>query len=87
MPFDGNTYDTKRDYRRLSTQLISVREFLEDHRGSFFTLAELEHELDYPQASISARLRDLRKTKFGSYVIARRYRSAGTCEYAMELPF
>lgn len=37
-------------------------------------------------ASISARLRDLRKPKFGGYVVERRRRTVGTWEYRVSLP-
>ncbi len=42
----------------------------------WLTLAEISQALGYPEASISARLRDFRKKKFGSYHVSRRRRVA-----------
>lgn len=82
--FDGETYVRAIDNPRLTTQLARVRELLSD--GYWWTLGELEQTLDYkfPQASISARLRDLRKPKFGGHTIDRRRGSSpGLFEYRM----
>lgn len=92
LPFDGETYDPEQDAARLGKQLLAVRDLMLD--GIWRTLAEIERETGYPQASVSARLRDLRKEKFGGYVVKRRrseYRS-GTHEYQVtrtgdEIPF
>lgn len=75
MPFDGETYDAEKDRARLAAQLGHVRELMLD--GQARTLGEIHADLvsrcgaSYPEASISARLRDLRKPKFGGYVVAR----------------
>ena len=66
-PFGGETYDREKDGRRLSTQLIDVRDLMLD--GVWRTLREIGLRLDHPEASISARLRDLRKPKFGQLVV------------------
>ncbi len=42
--------------------------------GSWLTLRELSLLTQYGEASISAQLRHLRKTKYGSYVIEKRVR-------------
>lgn len=78
--FDGSTYDPC-DQRRLARQTEGVYALM--HDGEWRTLAEIEHATGYPQASISARLRDLRKFRFGSHVIERRRRSPGQFEYRM----
>lgn len=70
MPFDGETYERAKDRRRLLSQLGQVRLLMLS--GAWFTLEDLEQQLGYPQASISARLRDLRKEKFGKFNIERR---------------
>lgn len=82
MPFDGHTYERDKDKSRLKQQLSTVRRFMVAH-PNWYTLAELEEELGHPQASISARLRDLRKPKFGGWDIQRRRRQGqkGTHEY------
>ena len=54
---------------------------LSAHR--YMTLAEIESALQYPQASISADLRHLRKEAHGSYDVPKRRRveNKGTWEY------
>jgi hypothetical protein len=51
-----------------------------DHQ--WHTLADLATTGD-PEASVSARLRDLRKPKFGGFHIERRYVSAGLWAYRL----
>jgi hypothetical protein len=77
--FDGETYDPKRDKVRLNEELYQVWRVFQD--GVFWTLAELEQTTGYPQASISARLRDLRKPRFGGWNVERRYVADGLHEY------
>jgi hypothetical protein len=72
LDFDGATYEAKHDRARLGEQLKRVFELMGD--GSWRTLNEIA-ELTGDQAqSISARLRDLRKERFGSHKIERRRR-------------
>jgi len=83
MPFDGETYERDKDKTRLKRQLSDVRRYLIAN-PSWHTLAELEEALKYPQASVSARIRDLRKPKFGGWDVQRRRREGaekGTHEY------
>lgn len=56
--FKGATFDAKRDGPRLTRQLDRVRDFMADRR--WHTLKEIGDALDAPQASVSARLRDLK---------------------------
>lgn len=77
--FDGVTFDRAKDGARLHRQLSAVREFMSD--SSWRTLAEIEEATGHPRSSISARLRDLRKPKFGGFTVERRRRSPGTFEY------
>lgn len=70
--FDGRTYDPALDHDRLARQLGRVYSLMID--GRWRTLDEIARELDDPPASISARLRDLRKPKFGGYEVERRRR-------------
>lgn len=86
--FDGRTYDAARDGKRLNTQLEAVRRVLSD--GRWRTIAEIRRELtgwgiDASEASISARIRDLRKAKFGAYQVGRRYIEDGLWAYCMEV--
>jgi hypothetical protein len=66
--------------RRVKTYAPSQREVLRDvllsatECGSWLTLRELSQLTQYGEASISAQLRHLRKTKYGSYVIEKRVR-------------
>lgn len=66
---DGDTYQPARDYERLNTQAAVVWRTMRG--GGWFTLAELAAATDFPEASISARLRDFRKDRFGSHVVER----------------
>lgn len=80
---DGATYDPALDRARLNTQQQRVFDYIKD--AGWYTLREIESALNYayPQASISARLRDLRKAKFGSHRVERRRHSPGTFEYRL----
>lgn len=82
--FDGETYVRPRDHDRLFAQLAKVQSAMADH--GWHTLPELELTTGAPQASISARLRDLRKPKFGAYQVERRYVVAGLWEYRLLAP-
>jgi len=74
--FDGITYSPKLDYQRLSGQLKRV--FGVVSKGGWYTLAEIASQTgDRSEAAVSARLRDLRKTKFGGFQIERRRRGDG----------
>jgi DNA-binding Lrp family transcriptional regulator len=57
--------------------------------GQWRTLAEIAEATGAPEASVSARLRDLRKRKFGGHVVARRPRgdrALGLFEYQLVKP-
>lgn len=77
--FDGGTFNQQRDGARLKAQLDKVRTAMQD--GSWRTLEQIERITGAPQASVSARLRDLRKEKFGGHVVERRYVAHGLFEY------
>lgn len=79
--FDGATYVPQRDGARLNRQLDIVRKAMLDMREH--TLGELSMLTRGTTASISARLRDLRKTKGGGYTIVRRYVGNGIHAYRM----
>lgn len=70
--FDGDTYIAKYDGGRLRQQLARVRGVMVD--GMWRTLSEISGLTGDPEASVSARLRDLRKPKFGAWVVQRRRR-------------
>jgi hypothetical protein len=83
--FGGETFDPKRDTSRLFRQLQLVRAQMAD--GLWHTLGELEIATGYPQASISARIRDLRKERWGSHVVVREFVRRGLWRYRLVLPF
>lgn len=76
MCFDGRTYKSEHDKARLSGQLLRVLEAMND--GEWRTLRELSDEADGSEASVSARLRDLRKPRFGAWTVDRRRRGEAT---------
>lgn len=84
--FTGSDYDPKIDQPRLQHQHERIRDLMLD--GEWRTLAEIEIYTAYPQSSISAQLRHLRKPKFGGYRVFKRRREpwAGLFEYQVKLP-
>lgn len=81
MPFGGVTYERDKDYVRLSTLLMRVQTFMSDK--CWHTLPEIQSVAGGSEASCSARLRDMRKDKFGGSIIERRRRSVGLFEYRL----
>jgi hypothetical protein len=82
--FDGATYSPVFDYERLAGQNRRVFDCMKD--GLWRTLGEIEAATGDPQASVSARLRDLRKSRFGGHSVNRRARgdrAAGLFEYQL----
>jgi len=82
--FDGMSYQAAFDFKRLTGQNSRVFNLMQDNRWR--TLAEIAFTTGDPEASISARLRDLRKKKFGSHIIERRRRgnaARGLHEYRL----
>ena len=79
--FDGQTYNHERDHDRLAGQLGRVKDVMAD--GQWRTLWGIAELTSDPESSVSARLRDLRKPKFGGYIIERKYWKAGLWQYRM----
>ena len=79
--FDGATYDPGRDSERLNRQLVAVRRAMSDFE--WHTLYALSLITGAPEASVSARLRDLRKAKHGGRIVERRYVGDGLWEYRL----
>lgn len=85
---DGTTYEHDVDYQRLNDQMRRVFDAICDRQ--WHSLSELSATTGDPEASVSARLRDLRKVKFGGWRIESerfsggwfRYRLAGKNELA-----
>lgn len=80
--FDGATFDVQKDYVRLKGQLARVYNWMSD--GRWRTLSELKNLAGGTEAALSARLRDLRKPRFGGHVVNRRRRTNnGLWEYQL----
>ncbi len=82
--FDGATFDPELDTERLTGQLQRVFTVMRD--GRWRILAELHQATGDPEASLSARLRDLRKPRYGSWRLERRRRGVaerGLFEYRL----
>lgn len=70
MPFSGETYDPAQDKDRMKTQLGRVFDSMMD--GGWHRLADLAATVEGSEAAVSARIRDLRKPRFGAYEVQRR---------------
>ena len=79
--FDGATYDHRFDYERLHGQLKAVFELMRD--GRWRTLSDIGTAVEGSEASLSARLRDLRKAKYGAHQIQRESVGGGLFRYRM----
>lgn len=77
--FGGSTYEPSRDFDRLSRQAQRVAQFME--RGNWVTLSEIAEATGDPEASVSARLRDMRKI---GLTVEREYVSQGLWRYRLK---
>jgi hypothetical protein len=69
MYFDGDTCE-ERDRVRLAKLMLRVWRVMKG--GEWRTLGELANLTSGSEASVSARLRDLRKERFGAHTVERR---------------
>ena len=83
LEFSGVTYEASRDHDRLNAQLGRVRMLMMD--GISRTLGEIAEATGDPESSVSARLRDLRKPKFGGLTVNRSYVGDGLWSYQVLL--
>jgi hypothetical protein len=74
---DGQTFDRNRDGKPLNQQAHDVFNLMRD--GEWRPLFRISQITGHPEASISARLRDLRKSRFGGYTVERK-RVGGGCD-------
>lgn len=81
---DGTTFEPKKDQLRLDGQMKRVFDVMSD--GQWRVLKHIADVAKAPEASVSARLRDLRKPKFGGYTIERDNLGNGLWAYRMVLP-
>jgi len=82
--FDGSDYVPELDDKRLTGQLLRIFDLMKD--GLWRTLSEIESYTGYPQSSISAQLRHLRKERFGGHTVNKRRmgdRTNGLFEYQL----
>lgn len=77
--FDGETIESERDNPRLSRQLDRVRDLMMD--GQWRSLAMIAEAVGGSEAGVSARLRDLRKPRFGEWTVQREYQDEGLWLY------
>lgn len=93
----GPDYHRESDGSRLNTQMLRICAFMLQSSACnhWLTLAEIRSALEsrwiakFPEASVSAQLRHLRKIAFGSYRLEKRRRggaSAGIYEYRLSEP-
>jgi hypothetical protein len=80
--FGGSTYDPARDRERLGHQFCTVVELMAD--GKPRTLQEIARETGFPEASISARLRDIRK-HYGTDAMESKRLSGGQWTYTAHI--
>lgn len=79
---DGTTFDRARDGKRLDGQMADVFGFMSD--GQWHTLAEISRGTGHPEASVSSRIRDLRKPKFGGFRLTTEFVRRGLWRYRLE---
>lgn len=77
--FGGVTYEAGKDRERLTRLLDRVRELMIDRQWR--TLETIASKTGGSEASVSARLRDLRKPDHGGYQVDRRRVAGGLFEY------
>jgi hypothetical protein len=77
--FGGSTFEPSRDFERLTLQGQRVAQVMEN--GNWLTLSEIARRTGDPEASISARLRDLRKI---GRTVEREYVERGLWRYRLK---
>lgn len=88
--FDGPSFDSAIEGKALTRQLDKVRDLMLD--GSWRTPQEIVKAVktgtEQPgEAAVTARLRDLRKSRFGGYTVERRRREGTRAfEYQVRKP-
>ena len=81
---DGATFQPSLDLHRLNTQARTIFTFTTVTEPFWHTLTDISRATGYPEASVSARLRDFRKERFGGHTVLRRRAShddGGLWEY------
>ena len=78
---DGHTYSHDEDYVRLNQQAKRVFDVMAS--GAWYSLRDISDLSGDPEASVSARLRDFRKVKFGGWIVDRERHAAGRFLYRL----
>lgn len=79
--FDGKTFDAEKDGPRLTSEFEAVKRIMLD--GRWHTLAGIKQLIEarlnrmVSETGVSARIRDLRKSRHGSCVVERRRVNGG----------
>jgi hypothetical protein len=81
--FGGETYDEKKDGRRLRTQLVRVWQYM--YGRGWCLLADIEKAARASDSAASARVRDFRKVKFGGHTVERRRLGDGSGRHEYRL--
>ena len=81
LDFEGATYDPAKDRSRLNRQMQAVYDCM--IYGDWRTLDEIARITGAPQASVSARLRDFRKPRFGGFTVDRKRLQDGLYIYRL----
>ena len=81
MTFDGRTFNERRDGARLRRKLDIVRRVMAD--GQPHTLRELARAAKCSTAGASARVRDLRKARYGGRCVLRSHVGRGVWVYRL----
>jgi hypothetical protein len=79
--FDGPTFNQDLDGPRLRRQLDAVRAAMAS--GEWLTLRQISLMAKCSEASASARLRDLRKQRFGGHLVERKRVGGGLFAYRL----
>jgi hypothetical protein len=79
---DGETYNRGLDLNRLNAQSRRVYDVVA--KGEWLTLRMIADQTGDPEASVSARLRDFRKDKFGAMNIERKRGDNGLYWYRLQ---
>lgn len=79
--FNGADYNRVQDRERLTGQILRIYDLMKD--GKWRTLGQIENFTGAPQASISAQLRNLRKPRFGGYVVEKQNLGEGLFQYRL----
>ena len=79
MRFNGSDYNHQRDTQRLSNQYQRVFTLMQD--GGWRSLRSISDTTGDPESSVSAQLRHMRKERFGSHTVEKKYEGDGLYLY------